>query len=151
MLIATLWSIIGSMTMNIAANPSPGFQRNQSYRISVEPFDGTVTVAFSDAILASTDKALVLREADRPPVFYIPFEDIYFEFLKRSETTTHCPYKGNASYWNATAAGEAVNDVMWAYERPYDEMVLIKNHGAFYPDKVRIEANPKSGGLRADL
>ena len=131
--------------MNIAANPSPGFQRNPSHRIAVEPFDGVVTVVFSDAILASTDKALVLREADYPPVFYIPFEDIYFEFLKRSDTSTHCPFKGNASYWNASAVGEAVNDVMWAYERPYDEMTGIKGYGAFYPNKVRIEANPRSG------
>ena len=137
--------------MNIAANPSPGFQRNPSRRITVEPFDGAVTVVFSDAIVASTDKALVLREADYPPVFYIPFKDVYFEFLKRSDTSTHCPYKGNASYWNVSAAGEAVNDVMWAYERPYDEMLQIKDHGAFYPDKVRIEANPKSGEVGADL
>jgi uncharacterized protein (DUF427 family) len=137
--------------MNIAANPSPGFQRNPSHRITVKPFDGAVTVVFSDAILASTDKALVLREADYPPVFYIPFEHVYFEFMKRSDTSTHCPYKGNASYWNASAVGEAVNDVMWAYERPYDEMAAIKDHGAFYPNKVRIEANPKSGEIGADL
>ena len=137
--------------MNIAANPSPGFQRNPSHTITAEPFDGVVTVAFSDAILASTDKALVLREANYPPVFYIPFEDIYFELLKRSDTSTHCPYKGNASYWNASAAGEAVNDVVWAYERPFDEMTEIKDHGAFYPNKVRIEANPSSGEVGADL
>lgn len=137
--------------MNIAPNPSPGFQRNPSHPITVEPFNGVVTVTFSDAIVASSDRALVLREANYPPVFYFPFEDVYFEFLKRSDTSTHCPYKGNASYWNASAAGEAVNDVMWAYERPYDEMMEIKDHGAFYPDKVRIEARPKSGEFGADL
>ncbi|MDQ2634771.1 MAG: DUF427 domain-containing protein [Pseudomonadota bacterium] len=137
--------------MNVAANPSPGFQRNPTHRITVEPFDGAVTVVFSDAILASTDKALVLREADHPPVFYIPFKDIYFELLNRSETSTHCPHKGDASYWNASAVGEAVNDVMWAYEDPFDEMLLIKDHGAFHPDKVRIEANPASGEIGADL
>ena len=80
--------------MNIAANPSPGFQRNPSHRITVEPFDGAVTATFSDAVIASTAKALVLREADYPPVFYVPFEDIYFEFLKRSDTATHCPFEG---------------------------------------------------------
>jgi uncharacterized protein (DUF427 family) len=137
--------------MNFAANPSPGSRRNSSHRITVEPFDGAVTIIFSDAILASTDKALVLREANYPPVFYIPFNDIYFEFLRRSGTSTHCPYKGDASYWSATAVGEAVNDVMWAYEHPYDEMLQIKDHGAFYPDKVRFEANPKSAGASTDL
>ena len=137
--------------MDSAANPSPGFQRDPSHRISMAPFDGVVTVVFSDAILASTDDALVLREADYPPVFYIPFKDVYFELLKRSGTSTHCVYKGNASYWNASAAGEAVNDVMWAYEDPFDEVLQIKDHGAFYRDNVRIEANPRSGEIGVDL
>jgi len=126
--------------MNIAANPAPGFQRNLGHRITIEPFDGVVTVSFSDAILASSREALILREGSYPPVFYIPFKDIYFELMKPSVTSTHCPFKGNASYWNASAVGEAADDVMWAYESPFDEMLDIKDHGAFYPNKVRIEA-----------
>jgi uncharacterized protein (DUF427 family) len=137
--------------MNIAANPAPGFLRHPSHRIAVEPFQGVVTVSFSDALIASTDEALVLREADYPPVFYIPFKDIYFDFLKRSTAATHCPFKGDASYWNASASGEATDDVMWAYERPYDEMAAIKDHGAFYANKVRIEAEPDSKTSDADL
>jgi uncharacterized protein (DUF427 family) len=128
--------------MDQSANPSPGFKRNPGRRITVEPFDGVVNVSFAEAILASSDEALVLREEDYPPVFYIPFKDIYFEFLKRTDTHTNCPYKGDASYWGAVAAGEADKDVMWAYEEPYDEMLRIKDHGAFYPDKVKIEAIP---------
>jgi uncharacterized protein (DUF427 family) len=139
------------MAMELAANPSPGFQKNPSRRITVEPFEGVVNVTFSDAIIASSDEALVLREEDYPPVFYIPFKDVYFEFLKRAATSTHCPYKGEASYWNVSAVGEAATDVMWAYERPFDEMIRIKDHGAFYPNKVRIEANPSSGAVGADL
>jgi uncharacterized protein (DUF427 family) len=122
--------------MDVKANPSPGFQHNPSRRISVEPFAGAVTVTSSDFVIAQSKKALVLREEDYPPVFYIPFEDIHFDALTRTDTSTHCPYKGDASYW---AAG-AVKDVMWAYEHPYDEMVRIKDHGAFYPDRVKVEA-----------
>jgi uncharacterized protein (DUF427 family) len=132
--------------MDTATNPSPGFQRNPDYRITVEPFDGVVNVAFFDAIIGSSDKALVLREGDYPPVFYIPFKDIYFDFLQPTETRTHCPYKGDASYWGVTAAGESEKDIMWAYESPYDEMQRIRSHGAFYPNKVRIDAHPSSGG-----
>jgi uncharacterized protein (DUF427 family) len=137
--------------MDTATNPSPGFERNPGRRITVDPFDGVVTVTFSDAIIASSDKALVLREEDYPPVFYIPFDDVYFDFLQPNDTSTHCPYKGDASYWNVTAVGESQKDVMWAYENPYDEMIRIKDHGAFYPNKVRIEANPSSGAVGADL
>ncbi|MCX7304235.1 MAG: DUF427 domain-containing protein [Hyphomicrobiales bacterium] len=126
--------------MNIAANPSPGFQRNPAHRITIEPFEGVVTVTFADAVIASSRQALVLREGSYPPVFYVPFNDIYFDFLQPSATSTHCPFKGNASYWNASAGGEGATDVMWAYERPFDEMLEIKDHGAFYPNKVRIDA-----------
>jgi uncharacterized protein (DUF427 family) len=131
--------------MDTPTKRSPGFQRNPGYRITVEPFDGVVTVTFSDAIIASTDKALALKEGDYPPILYIPFKDIYFELLRRTDTSTHCPYKGDASYWGVSAVGEFEKDIMWAYESPYDEMQRIRNYGAFYPDKVRIEAHPSAG------
>lgn len=137
--------------MDQKANPSPGFRRNPGHRIAVEPYDGVVTVTFSDVVVASSNEALVLREADYPPVFYIPFKDVYFEFLEPTDTSTHCPYKGDASYWSASASGEAVKDVMWAYQHPYDEMLRIKDHGAFYPNKVLIEARPNSGAAGVDL
>lgn len=128
--------------MTQLANLAPGFQSNPGHRIVVEPFDGVVTVSLSGAIIASTRSALVLREADYPPVYYLPFQDIYFDFLERTETGSYCPYKGDASYWSVTAAGESIKDVMWAYEDPYDDMAAIRDHGAFYTDKVRLEANP---------
>lgn len=128
--------------METALNPSPGFQRNPDHRITVEPFDGTVVVTFAEAIIASSNHAKVLREALYAPVYYIPFKDIYFEFLTRTDTHTHCPYKGDAAYWRVSAAGEAMKDILWAYEAPYDEMLAIRDHGAFYPDKVRVEATP---------
>jgi uncharacterized protein (DUF427 family) len=130
--------------MEKAANPSPGFKRNPSYPITVEPFDGTVTVKFSNAVIASSDDALVLKEAEHPAVFYLPFKDIYFDLLKPADTSTHCPFKGDASYWNVSAVGQSEKDVMWAYRNPYDEMSRIKDHGAFYPDKVRIEATARA-------
>lgn len=136
--------------MNIALNPSPGFKDHPEHTITVAPFDGVVVVTFGDAIVASTENALLLREVDHSPVFYIPFEDIYFEFLQPSDTRTHCPFKGDASYWNVSASGSATRDVMWSYQAPFDEMVRIKDHGAFYPNKVRIEATPDDGET-ADL
>ena len=131
--------------MQTGTNPSPGFQRNPGHCITVEPYDGVVTVSLGSTIIASTKRAMELREADYPPVFYIPFQDIYFEHLERTERRTHCPFKGDASYWLAHANGEAVDPAMWAYEMPFDEMGAIRNHGAFYENGLRIEA----GGSRA--
>ena len=109
----------------------------------VEPFSGTVNVMFSDAMIASSRNALLLREEGHDPVFYIPFADVYFEFLAPSETETQCPIKGKARYWNVEAVGEAENDVMWAYDQPPPELGGIGHHGAFDPQKVRIEAVPQ--------
>lgn len=128
--------------MDKKANPAPGFQRNPAHTITVKPFAGTVTVSHGGTVIAASGRAQLLQEASYPPVLYIPFADIRFEALKSSDTSTHCPYKGDASYWSADIDGEIRKDVMWAYQAPYDEMVVIKDHGAFYPDRVTVEATP---------
>lgn len=98
---------------------------------------------FSDAMIASTKEALLLTEEGRDPVYYIPFRDIYFDFLSPSSTEHHAPLKGKARYWNAEAVGEAGHDVMWTYDQPVPEMSAIRQHGAFDPQKVRVEAVPQ--------
>jgi uncharacterized protein (DUF427 family) len=110
--------------------------------MTIEPFDGTVTVMFSDAIIAATTRAKVLKEQGHEPVFYVPFDDIYFNFLTRTGTTTRCPLKGTASYWRVSAAGEARDDFMWAYETPVPDAAAIARHGAFDPKAAHIEAVP---------
>jgi uncharacterized protein (DUF427 family) len=116
--------------------------------LSIEPFDGVVTVTFSDAIIASTDKAKVLREPGHNPVFYIPFEDIYFDFLEKTNTTTRCPIKGLATYWRVSAVGEGAEDIMWAYETPNPVAAGIARHGAFDPEIARTEIVPDDGSKR---
>ncbi|RWN63517.1 MAG: DUF427 domain-containing protein [Mesorhizobium sp.] len=128
--------------MDQIANPAPGFQRNPGKVITVEPYRGTVAVRSGETVIASSTKAKVLTESPYPSVFYIPFADIDFDQLRKTEFSTHCPYKGDASYWSVLPAAEAGKDAMWAYERPFDEMVEIRDHGAFYPNKVTIEAKP---------
>lgn len=121
-------------------NPSPGFARNPAKSITVEPYPGPVTVSAGGAVVARTSRALKLTEAPYPPVLYIPFADIDFSTLAKTTHASHCPYKGDASYWSVTPAGPRGENAMWAYESPYDEMNAIRDHGAFYPDRVTIEA-----------
>ncbi|RWO31143.1 MAG: DUF427 domain-containing protein [Mesorhizobium sp.] len=128
--------------MDQIANPSPGFQRNPDKVITIEPYSGTVTVRAGDAVIASSRRAKVLTESPYPGILYIPFEDIDFDQLRKTDSSTHCPYKGDASYWSVLPAAEAGKDAMWAYERPFDEMIEIRDHGAFYPNKVTVEAKP---------
>lgn len=111
--------------------------------VNVEPFAGTVNVMFSDAIIASTEEALLLKEKGHEPIFYIPFRDIYFEYLWQSDREYDCPRKGKAHYWNVEAVGEAGHEVMWAYDEPFPQASAIREHAAFDPEKVRIEVTPQ--------
>ncbi len=120
----------------------PGKVMPATPALRIEPFRGTVTVTFSDAMIASTDRALILHETGHEPVPYIPFEDIYFEFLEKNKSTTSCPLKGTASYWRVTAVGESAEDFMWAYETPFERARAIAGHGAFDRRRARIEMVP---------
>ncbi|MER9328464.1 DUF427 domain-containing protein [Mesorhizobium sp. M0488] len=111
-------------------------------QLVIEPFAGTVTVRFSDAIVAATDRAKILREEGHEPVFYIPFEDIYFELFEKTNTTSTSPLKGTASYWRVHAVGGSADDFMWAYETPGTAARAIARHGAFDPQKARINVDP---------
>jgi len=117
-------------------NPSPGFRNHPEHTIEIDPHRGHVTIKAGGKIIASSDNALMLKEHTYPPVIYIPFADIDFDALSATETVTHCPFKGDASYWSVKGGAK---DAMWAYRQPYDEMAKIRDHGAFYPDRVTIE------------
>ena len=117
-------------------NPAPGFRARPEHTITVEPSDKHVTVKSNGMVIASSDNALVLQEHTYPPVIYIPFADIDFGKLEATDTSTHCPFKGDASYWSVK---DGASDAMWAYQHPFDEMLEIKDHGAFYASRVTIE------------
>ncbi|WP_348645469.1 DUF427 domain-containing protein [Mesorhizobium sp. WSM4303] len=101
-----------------------------------------MTVRFSDAIVAATERAKVLREEGHDPVHYIPFEDIYFELFEKTNTVTKSPLIGTASYWRVHAVGSSADDFMWAYETPNSAAKAIARHGAFDPKKARIDIEP---------
>ena len=92
-----------------------------------------------DIVLAETSKALTLKEAKYPAVQYVPRGDARMELLKRTERVTHCPYKGDASYFSIVAGGKTLDNAIWTYETPFPAMTEISGHLAFYPDKVKIE------------
>ncbi len=115
---------------------------NEKPAAMVEPFHGTVNVRFSDAIIASTKQALVLREEGRDPAYFIPFRDVYFEFLVPSPREEESRLDGKVRYWNVEAVGAAENDVMWVYDQPGPQLASIRQHGTFDPAKVRIDALP---------
>ncbi|PSO15569.1 DUF427 domain-containing protein [Bradyrhizobium sp. MOS003] len=98
-----------------------------------------VRVTAGDVLIAETSKALTLKEAKYPAVQYVPREDANMALLERTERTTHCPYKGDASYYSVKADGKTLDNAIWTYETPFPAMTEISGHLAFYPDKVKIE------------
>jgi uncharacterized protein (DUF427 family) len=106
--------------------------------IAIEPFRGHVTVRFGDTLVADTESALELKEANYPPVLYIPRRDAKLAHYERSAHRTHCPYKGDASYFTLVDGPHRAENAVWSYEDPFPAMKQIANHIAFYRDKVTI-------------
>jgi uncharacterized protein (DUF427 family) len=104
--------------------------------ITIEPTAGQVTVRQGGQVIVDTRRALTLREASYPPVQYVPLADVDPEVLEPSSHTSWCPYKGTATYYGLRVGDRAVPDALWAYPSPHAAVAEIKDHAAFYPDRV---------------
>jgi uncharacterized protein (DUF427 family) len=98
-----------------------------------------IRVSLDGVVIADSTNALTLKEANYPAVNYVPRKDANMALLARTERVTHCPYKGDASYFSIVADGKRVENAIWTYETPFPAMTEISGHLAFYPDKVKIE------------
>jgi len=102
-----------------------------------------VVVTFGGRVLADTRRALTLREATYPAVQYIPRADVDMDLLERTTHATYCPFKGECAYYSIASAGQRADNAVWTYEAPYPAVSEIKEHLAFYPNKVdSIEERP---------
>lgn len=121
-------------------NSGPGYAKFPEHTVTVAPFKGRVVVELNGEVLAETQHALKLSEADYPAVYYLPRSDARMEKLVRTDRHSHCPFKGEASYFSI--AGGPQNAV-WTYEHPFDEVLAIREHLAFYPNLVSaIKVDP---------
>ena len=104
--------------------------------ISIGRNPARIVVSVAGRVIADTRNAVTLREADYPPVQYIPREDVDLSQLKRTDHTTYCPYKGDCNYYSVPVGGRKSANAVWTYENPYPAVSRIKGHVAFYPDRV---------------
>jgi len=95
-----------------------------------------VVVKVGGRVVADTKDALALKEGSYPAVQYIPRKDVDMSLLERTTHSTYCPYKGDASYFSIPSGGSRAADAVWSYESPYPSVAEIKDHVAFYPDRV---------------
>jgi uncharacterized protein (DUF427 family) len=106
--------------------------------ITISPTGMRVVARVGERVIADTMSALTLREATYPPVQYIPLDDVDRSVLRRSDTTTYCPFKGDASYYSIATSGVELADAVWTYDTPYPAVADIAGHVAFYTDRVQV-------------
>jgi len=109
---------------------------DSDHPISIQHNRARVVVSVAGRLIADTRNALALQEADYPAVQYVPREDVDLTQLERTDHATYCPYKGDCSYYSIPAGGEKSVNAMWTYEDPYPAVAQIKEHVAFYPNRV---------------
>lgn len=124
------------MEQDTQAQAKPIKTPGPDHPISVDRNPSRVIVSVAGRVVADTREALTLHEAHYPAVQYIPRKDVDMTLLARTDRTTYCPYKGDAGYFSIPAGGERSIDAVWTYETPYSAVAGIKDHLAFYPDRV---------------
>lgn len=108
--------------------------------IRIRKAPGTWTVRAGGAVLGESANALELSEGDYPQVIYFPRTDIAMAFLDQTDKTTHCPHKGDATYFSVVTKSGTLENAVWSYETPKDGVARIKDHLAFHTgDLVTVE------------
>lgn len=131
--------------MQHPASPKPVKIPGPDHPITIARDPMRVVVTLGGRTIADTRDALSLREADYPAVFYIPRKDVDMALLERTDHSTYCPYKGECSYFSIPLGGARANNAVWSYEAPHAAVMPIKDHLAFYPDRVdAIEERPEA-------
>lgn len=118
---------------------SPAYEAHPEHRLEIDATPVRLRIHAGGRMIAETRRGLRLREGRYPAVYYVPREDVRMERAKRSEHTTHCPFKGDASYYDFEGNEGPIEQAAWSYEDPFDQMAAIRSHLAFYTDRVAIE------------
>ena len=105
-----------------------------AHRIETKPSTKHVRVEHDGEVLAESDRALELHEGGLPVRYYLPREDVRMDLLVSSPTRSHCPFKGDASYWSAPGA----RDAFWSYESPIAGREDITGLVAPWPGRVDV-------------
>jgi class 3 adenylate cyclase/uncharacterized protein (DUF427 family) len=108
----------------------------EDYEIRYEPARRRMRVEFNGEWIADSRRALILHETRLPPAYYFPREDVRTELLEKTPQVTHCPFRGNASYWTLRVAGSVAENAAWSYDDPYEDGKPIRGYFSFYPERV---------------
>jgi uncharacterized protein (DUF427 family) len=123
---------------------SPGHREHPDHKVREQPLSERLRVAVDGNVIADSTDVIKVDEDGNPPRYYFPRADVRVDRLERSTTTTTCPFKGEAHYFDLSSDGRRLKDVVWTYEDPYDEHASLKDRIAFWDDKAPgIEISPR--------
>jgi uncharacterized protein (DUF427 family) len=106
------------------------------HRLLFEPFPRRVRAVLGGETVLDTGKGMLLHESNLLPQLYLPRGDVRDDLLTRTDHRTHCPFKGDASYWSVTVNGHRADNAMWSYLDPLPEAAWLRDHVALYWDAM---------------
>jgi uncharacterized protein (DUF427 family) len=124
--------------------------RDPYTRVEALPSSRHIEVKINGVTVADSTKPTLLFETGLPTRHYLPLTDVRMDLLRDSDTTTQCPYKGEANYYSIELDGELIEDIVWFYRYPVEESSRIAGMVSFYNEKVDIyvdgvlEGRPKT-------
>jgi uncharacterized protein (DUF427 family) len=125
-----------AMEQTLSTTSKPVKFPGPDHPITIERNPSRVVISVAGHVIADTLDALTLRESTYPPVQYVPRKDVDLALLERTKHATYCPYKGDCRYFSIPVGGKRSINAVWTYEDPYAAVAAIKDHLAFYPDRV---------------
>ncbi len=114
------------------------------YRALIERSEKRVTVDFAGVTVADTNRALVVYETRLAPAYYLPIEDVRMDLMEPTGYRTHCPFKGDASYWTLRVGDRVAENAVWAYQEPFPEVAALAGHVAFFRSRMDGWAEERS-------
>lgn len=87
----------------------------------------------SGTVIAESDNTIVVENNH-----YFPPDSVKKDLFSDSQTSTTCPWKGKAAYYDAMVDDKTISDIAWYYPNPKDAASNIKDYVAFYKNKVTI-------------
>lgn len=120
----------------LSALPPSSWPKNPHYVIDLDPLPCRLRALLAGETVADSRNAVVMFELGHTPVYYLPMADIAMDLAAPNDHSTHCPYKGDASYWDLTLGGRRIENAFWSYREPYGEMAALADLAGFYWDRM---------------